>query len=81
MVKSSQLSIYGLSLINAMLANRYYKVHKNTTLNEKFSIYPTDHTPMGTIEQPVFPRLRYLSLSKLMIESISLPLTLLTKKL
>lgn len=62
MVKSSQLSIYGLSLINAMLANRYYKVHKNTTLNEKFSIYPTDHTPMGTIEQPVFPRLRYFVL-------------------
>lgn len=56
MVKSSQLSIYGLALINAMLANRYYKVHKNTTLNEKFNILPTDHTPQGTIDVPIFPR-------------------------
>ena len=56
MVKSSQLSIYGLALINAMLANRYYKVHKNTTLNEKFNILPTDHTPQGTIQVPIFPR-------------------------
>nr|DAF06469.1 MAG TPA: hypothetical protein [Caudoviricetes sp.] len=56
MVKSSQLSIYGLALINAMLANRYYKVHKNTTLNEKFNIKPTEHTPQGTIQIPIFPR-------------------------
>nr|DAI38263.1 MAG TPA: hypothetical protein [Caudoviricetes sp.]DAP91586.1 MAG TPA: hypothetical protein [Caudoviricetes sp.] len=62
MIKSSQLTIYGLTLINAMLANRYYKVHKNTTLNEKFSVMPGDHTPTGTIEQPVFPRVKYFVL-------------------
>ena len=59
MVKSSQMSIYGLKLINAFLANRYYSVIPNTTLNEKFNIMTDQHIPKGTVEHPTFPKLRY----------------------
>lgn len=62
MIRSSQMSIYGLRLINAMLANRYYAVKANTTLNEKFQIMASDHIPKGTIENPTFPKLRYFVL-------------------
>lgn len=62
MVKASQLTIYGLSLINAMLANRYYSVLKNTTLNEKFMINPYEHTPKGTVSTPVFPKVRLFTI-------------------
>lgn len=60
MIRSSQLSIYGLSLINAMLANKDYNVLKNTTLNEKFKILPQDHIERGSESRPVYPRLNYI---------------------
>ena len=60
LVKASQLTIFGLGLINAMLANRYYSVSINTTLNEKFGILTNEHTPKGTLLTPIYPRLKYL---------------------
>ena len=60
LVKASQLSIYGLAFINAMLANRYYQVGINTTLNEKFGILTSEHTPKGSLLTPIYPRLKYL---------------------
>lgn len=62
MIKGSQLSIYGLTLINGMLANRFYPVSRNTTLNEKFNILPDQHMPKGSVDTPIFPRVKYFTI-------------------
>ncbi len=57
MVKNSQKTIYGLDLQMAMLTGMEYKIHPNTTLNEKFEILPT-----ATLEEGVYPRLKYYTI-------------------
>lgn len=62
LVKASQLTIFGLGLINAMLARRHYEPGINTTLNEKFGILDGHKPPKGSETEPVYPRLRYLTI-------------------
>lgn len=62
LVKASQLTIFGLGLINAMLARRHYETGINTTLNEKFGIFDGQKPMKGSDTEPVYPRLRYLTI-------------------
>ena len=61
MVKASQITVYGLGLINAMLSNRPYNVYPNTTLNEKFNVLAKEHV-ISTSKSLVYPRLKYFGI-------------------
>lgn len=62
LIRASQISIWGLNLINAMLSNIYYNIPKNTTLNEKFGILPYIRTPKGVKGAPTYPKLKYFTI-------------------
>nr|DAN71470.1 MAG TPA: hypothetical protein [Caudoviricetes sp.] len=61
MVRASQITVYGLGLINAMLAKRPYVVYDNTTLNEKHNVLPTRHM-VANHKHPEYPILRYFAI-------------------
>ena len=61
MVKASQITVYGLGIINAFLARRPYVVYDNTTLNEKHNVLATRHMAANH-KAPEYPSLRYFAI-------------------